>query len=86
MQTTIFIKTKDIDFIGLTEEINEKIEELKTYIPYYELMLPPTLNDSGVVVMSIKVKGAGDYLPEYAGNLDIINCAAIKVTEKLTEL
>jgi acetaldehyde dehydrogenase len=36
--------------------------------------------------MSIKVKGAGDYLPEYAGNLDIINCAAIKVTEKLTEL
>jgi acetaldehyde dehydrogenase len=86
MQTTIFIKTKHIDFTGLTEEINEKIEELKTYIPYYELMLPPTLNDNGVVVMSIKVKGAGDYLPEYAGNLDIINCAAIKVTEKLTEL
>ena len=86
MQTTIFIKTKDINFKGLVEEINEKIEELKTYIPYYELMLPPTLNDSGVVVMSIKVKGAGDYLPEYAGNLDIINCAAIKVTEKLVEL
>jgi acetaldehyde dehydrogenase len=86
MQTTIFIKTKHIDFTGLTEEINEKIEELKTYIPYYELMLPPTVNDNGVVVMSIKVKGAGDYLPEYAGNLDIINCAAIKVTEKLTEL
>jgi acetaldehyde dehydrogenase len=49
-------------------------------------MLPPTLNDSGVVVMSIKVKGEGDYLPEYAGNLDIINCAAIKITEKLVIL
>ena len=85
MQTTIFIKTKDIQFANLTEEITEKIQELKTYIPYYELVLPPTMNENGVVVLSIKVKGAGDYLPAYAGNLDIINCAAIKVTEKLTE-
>jgi acetaldehyde dehydrogenase len=85
MQTTIFIKTRDINFNGLIEEIAEKIEELKTYIPYYELVLPPTMNDNGIVVLSIRVKGAGDYLPEYAGNLDIINCAAIKVTQKLTE-
>ena len=34
-------------------------------------------------MMSIRVRGTGDYLPEYAGNLDIINCAAIKITEKL---
>ena len=86
MQTTIFIKTKDINFTGLIEEIAEKIEELKTYIPHYELVLPPTMNDSGVLVLSIRVKGAGDYLPAYAGNLDIINCAAIKVTQKLTEV
>lgn len=86
MQTTIFIKTHDIKMDGLVEEIAEKIEELKTYIPYYELVLPPTINESGILVLSIRVKGAGDYLPEYAGNLDIINCAAIKVTEKLTSL
>jgi len=85
MQTTMFIKTNSINSEGLVEEIAEKIEELKTYIPYYELVLPPTMNDNGVVVLSIRVKGAGDYLPEYAGNLDIINCAAIKVTQKLTE-
>ena len=85
MQTTIFIKTKDINFNHLTEEIAEKIEELKTYIPYYELVLPPTMNENGVVVLSIRVKGTGDYLPEYAGNLDIINCAAIKITEKLSQ-
>ena len=86
MQTTIFIKTKDIEFANLTERIAEKIEELKTYIPYYELVLPPTMNENGIIVLSIRVKGAGDYLPAYAGNLDIINCAAIKVTEKLKEL
>jgi len=85
MQTTIFVKTKDIDFKNLTEKLLDKIEELKTYIPYYELVLPPTMNENGIVVLSIRVKGTGDYLPEYAGNLDIINCAAIKVTEKLKE-
>ena len=86
MQTTIFIKTKDIEFNNLTESITEKIEELKTYIPHYELVLPPTMNESGTVVLSVRVRGAGDFLPAYAGNLDIINCAAIKVTEKLKEL
>jgi acetaldehyde dehydrogenase (acetylating) len=85
MQTTMFIKTNSINSEGLVEEIAEKIGELKTYIPHYELVLPPTMNDNGVLVLSIRVKGAGDYLPEYAGNLDIINCAAIKVTQKLTE-
>jgi acetaldehyde dehydrogenase len=30
----------------------------------------------------VKVRGRGDYLPEYAGNLDIINCAAIAIAEE----
>lgn len=83
MQTTIFIKTKSVDFSNVTEEITEKIKELKTYIPHYEVVLQPTMNQNGTLIMSIRVKGSGDYLPEYAGNLDIINCAAIKITEKL---
>jgi acetaldehyde dehydrogenase (acetylating) len=85
MQTTIFLKAKKVNFENLTEKVLEKIEELRTYIPYYEMVLPPTMNDNGVVVMSIKVRGTGDYLPAYAGNLDIINCAAIKVTERLAK-
>lgn len=85
MQTTIFIKTNHINFDNLTEKVLEKIEELRKYIPYYELILPPTLNDNGVVVLSIKVRGSGDYLPAYAGNLDIINCAAIQVTQRLVK-
>ena len=83
MQTTMFIKTKNINNSNLTEEIADKIEELKTYIPYYEMVLSPTVKDNGVLVLSVRVRGSGDYLPEYAGNLDIINCAAIKETETL---
>lgn len=82
MQTTMFLKFKDIDFQNLVGEIYKKVEELKTYIPYYELVLPPVINED-VLVISVKVKGSGDYLPEYAGNLDIINCAAIEVTKTL---
>lgn len=82
MQTTMFLKFQNVNFEALVEEIYKKIKELKTYIPYYELVLPPVINED-VLVLSIKVKGSGDYLPEYAGNLDIINCAAIEVTKKM---
>lgn len=82
MQTTMFIKFTNIDFETLIEQIYLKIKELKAYIPFYELIIPPTVNND-ILILSIKVKGAGDYLPEYAGNLDIINCAAIELTKQL---
>jgi acetaldehyde dehydrogenase len=82
MQTTMFIKFKSIDFSRLVEEIYKKVKELQSYIPHYELVLPPVINDD-ILVLSVKVKGTGDYLPEYAGNLDIINCAAIEITKTL---
>ena len=82
MQTTMFLKFQNIEFELLVKEIYEKIKELNKYIPYYKLVLPPIINND-VLVLSIKVRGTGDYLPEYAGNLDIINCASIEVTRKL---
>jgi acetaldehyde dehydrogenase len=82
MQTTMFIKFTNINFETLIEQIYVKIKELKTYIPFYELIIPPTVNND-ILILSIKVRGAGDYLPEYAGNLDIINCAAIELTKQL---
>lgn len=83
MQTTMFIKFKNINFESLIEQIYQKIKELKTYIPFYELTIPPVINNE-VLILSIKVRGVGDYLPEYAGNLDIINCAAIEITKRLS--
>lgn len=82
MQTTMFIKFQDIDYDIAIEQIYQKIKELKSYIPFYELIIPPTIN-SNILIVSIKVQGLGDYLPEYAGNLDIINCTAIEVIKNL---
>jgi acetaldehyde dehydrogenase (acetylating) len=84
MQTTMFVKAGNINFSPLVKDIYKTIEKLQTYIPYYELVMPPVINDE-ILVLSIKVKGSGDYLPEYAGNLDIINCAAIEITKHLND-
>ena len=84
MQTTMFVKASNIKFSTLVKEIYETIKKLQTYIPYYELVMPPVINDD-ILVLSVKVKGSGDYLPEYAGNLDIINCAAIEITKQLKD-
>jgi len=55
MQTTMFLKFDNINFEVLVEEIYKKIKELKQYIPYYELVLPPVINDD-TLVLSIKVR------------------------------
>ena len=82
MQTTMFIKAENIKFSSLVKDIYDTIKKLQEYIPHYELVMPPVINNE-ILVLSIKVKGSGDYLPEYAGNLDIINCAAIEITKHL---
>jgi acetaldehyde dehydrogenase len=86
MQTTIFMeidKINTINFENIISEIYTKLKEIKEYVPHYELVMPPMINENDILMLSVKVRGLGDYLPEYAGNLDIINCAAIKTLEYL---
>ncbi|MDO8954828.1 MAG: acetaldehyde dehydrogenase (acetylating) [Gammaproteobacteria bacterium] len=80
MQTTIFAKVKHPNLPELQKKVAEMVERIKRYVPGYEIILNPMLENGRIVVM-LRVKGLGDYLPEYAGNLDIINCAAIAVAE-----
>lgn len=84
MQTTIYARIKNPDMKAIDTSVRNMVENLKTYVPGYQLVVPPTLQD-GRVAMTIKVQGRGDYLPAYAGNLDIINCAAIAVAERVAE-
>jgi acetaldehyde dehydrogenase (acetylating) len=81
MQTTIFAKIKQPDITKLMEEVSGMVRKIQTYVPGYQLVIPPVL-ESERVVMMVKVQGLGDYLPKYAGNMDIINCAAIAMAEE----
>lgn len=80
MQTTIFAKVETPNLNALKTEIQQILPKIQKYVPGYELILGPIFENGRIVVM-VRVKGLGDYLPEYAGNLDIINCAAIQMAE-----
>jgi acetaldehyde dehydrogenase len=84
MQTTIYAKVLNPDMPAIKASVEAMVELLKQYVPGYQLIVPPVL-EGGKVVTTIKVLGAGDYLPQYAGNLDIINCAAIAMAELLAQ-
>lgn len=82
MQTTIYAKIANPDMPAIQASVAAMVEQLKLYVPGYQLIVPPTL-EGGKVVITVKVLGNGDYLPQYAGNLDIINCAAIAMAERI---
>ena len=80
MHNTIFAQIENPNIAKLEKEINLTVNEIQKYIPGYKLTLGPVFENNRLTVM-IEVTGQGDFLPIYAGNLDIINCAAITVAE-----
>jgi acetaldehyde dehydrogenase (acetylating) len=81
MQTTIFAKVTAPQIGLLKKAIAEMTVQVRRYVPGYSLLLEPLLENNRIVIM-VSVRGLGDYLPEYAGNLDIINCAALSIAEE----
>ena len=81
MQTTVFAKVERPEINKLQDAVNIVVKKIQLYVPGYQVIVPPVLENDRIVIM-VKVKGRGDYLPSYAGNLDIINCAAIAVAEE----
>lgn len=84
MQTTIFAKTDHCNLDQLKIAVEAMAEKIRTYVPGYKVVIPPVFEKGRIMVM-IRAQGLGDYLPKYAGNLDIINCAAISVAEEFAK-
>jgi acetaldehyde dehydrogenase (acetylating) len=80
MQTTVMAKIRQPDMVRTKRLVSEMVATIRAYVPGYQMILEPTL-EGGRVVCMVRVDGLGDYLPKYAGNLDIINCAAIAYAE-----
>jgi acetaldehyde dehydrogenase (acetylating) len=81
MQNTIFAKTDEVDLPALTAAVEEMVRRVQRYVPGYRLVVPP-LYEGGRIAMTVQISGVGDYLPAYAGNLDIITCAAVAAAEE----
>lgn len=85
MTNTIYVKVENPDEQAIQVSVESMVKEIQQYVPGYKLRVPPLL-DGDKVTTIIEVEGAGDFLPKYAGNLDIITAAAVATAEKLAEM
>ena len=85
MRDTIHCLTEDEpDQAAITESVHQMIAEVQKYVPGYTLKNGPVF-DGRKVSIFLEVKGLGDYLPEYAGNLDIMTAAAARTAEMFAQ-
>lgn len=82
MTNTIYSIVRNPDEKKIIESVNDIVKQVQSYVPGYKLRVPPVVDGNKVTVI-IQVEGAGDFLPVYSGNLDIINQAAVAVAEKV---
>jgi acetaldehyde/propanal dehydrogenase len=81
MRDTIHCLTAgDPDLAAITESVRAMVRDVQTYVPGYRLKNGPIF-DGRRVTTFVEVEGLGDYLPPYAGNLDIMTAAALRVGE-----
>jgi acetaldehyde dehydrogenase len=93
MRDTIFCAIPpDADQDAVADSIRSMVADVASYVPGYRLLNEPqfepasprTANLARVAVF-VEVEGAGDYLPAYAGNLDVMTAAAVRVGELLAQ-
>lgn len=80
MHNTVYALIKNPDMAKITAAVQKAETAIRKYVPGYKVILGP-IYENGRVTTSVAVTGSGDYLPEYAGNLDIITCAAVEIAE-----
>lgn len=89
MRDTIFCAIgPDADHEAITESVHAMVAQVQRYVPGYTLRADPQFDKpseqwqgNGRVAIFLEVRGNGDYLPDYAGNLDIMTAAAAQVGE-----
>lgn len=80
MRNTIYAEIDGMDPATAADAVRSAVAGVASYVPGYRLATDPLVAD-GLVTVFVEVEGAGDYLPPYAGNLDIMTSAAVRVAE-----
>ena len=85
MRNTIYCETDTLpDQEAITRSVKAMITEVQKYVPGYRLVNGPVFHERQVSIY-MEVKGLGDFLPTYAGNLDIMTAAATRTAEMFAE-
>ena len=85
MRDTVHCLTETTpDQAAITQSIHDMIAQVQKYVPGYRLVNGPVFDGNRVSVF-LEVEGLGDYLPKYAGNLDIMTAAAARTAEMFAE-
>jgi acetaldehyde dehydrogenase len=85
MTNTIYVEVEKPDEDAIRASVEAMVKEIQSYVPGYQIRVPPLL-DGNKVTTIIQVEGAGDFLPKYSGNLDIITSAAVVTVERLVQM
>jgi acetaldehyde dehydrogenase len=90
MRNTIYGIVEEADPEELAKSIEEMVKRIQEYVPGYRLRAKPLIENlpgrqRKKVTLYVEVEGAGDYLPRFAGNLDIMTSAAVKVGEEIAK-
>ncbi len=89
MRNTIYaLLEEDVDREAIVDSVEEMVTAVQAYVPGYRLKNEPVfeVRDTAegrktLIAMLLEVTGAGDFLPSYAGNLDIMTASARQVGE-----
>ncbi|EMD9438565.1 acetaldehyde dehydrogenase (acetylating) [Burkholderia cepacia] len=85
MRDTVHCLTESApDEARIVESVHAMIADVQRYVPGYRLVNGPVF-DGNRVSIYLEVEGLGDYLPKYAGNLDIMTAAAARTAEMFAE-
>mgnify|MGYP000040407092 FL=1 len=85
MRDTIHCLTKEVpNETDIRASIAAMVTEVQRYVPGYRLKNAPIV-DGHRVTVSVEVEGLGDFLPKYAGNLDIMTAAGLRTAEMMAQ-
>ena len=81
MRNTIAVRADEaVDMSALRASVESMESRIQAYVPGYRITVPPVATGDRIMV-SAEVQGRGDWLPPYAGNLDIITCAGVALAQ-----